>query len=112
MLYICSCSVGLIELVSWFITNNNDLKYNVEGFINAKEFVKYSGNEVINLLMHLSPYQYYINNNNKLIILTKEQAIDRESRYNTKMLLVSCLNMNINPVFSNEDLIRCVTEYV
>ena len=137
MLYISACSVGNIELVSWFISNNDDLKYEIEGFKLAAfgyeydysfticmktgtyTFPKPKPSKIITLLMSLSPFQYLMNDNN-CTILTKEVAVYREKRYCDKLLLASCLqevnnnfiNKPLYYVLGNEDLLRNVSQYL
>ena len=113
--YILACELGNFEVVSWFLDNNDELKYEADGFFGALHNTRWGGDEglVVGLIMEKSPLQYY-HDGHKWVFRTKEETIAlRKEILDNKITLASFLHQNhTNKVLANEDLVRNISEYI
>lgn len=115
--YILACELGNFEVVSWFLDNNDDLKYEADGFFGALHNRRWGGDEelVVSLILEKSPLQYYYNDDKRQwVFLTKEETIAlRQNILDNKIALASFLHQkHSNKVLANEDLVRTIAEYL
>ena len=108
-----ACKIGSLSIVQWLLSIDNELKYDVDAFNFA---VRQYRQNVVDLLCYLSPFQYSYTEDDGWMIKTKEETIQIEMKYKTKILLASCLHQyDIHykfPVLGNEDLLRTIAEFV
>ena len=119
--YLEACSAGCIEIVRWLISQNKDLRYKEYGFIlaclNTHLNILTKGQlgkniEVVNLLVKLSPFQYSFISETEYTVCSKEEALRKEAIHNKITLANLLYQKTENIVFKNEDLIRCIAEFV